>query len=80
MRNTGKKKRLKLEMKKEYDFSHSRPNRFIKRYSQGTNVVLIDPDLAKKFPTSEKVNEALRFLSSILNVAKSYPKKVFKSL
>ncbi len=30
---------------------------------QGTNAVLLDPDVAEKFPTSESVNEALRRLA-----------------
>jgi hypothetical protein len=29
---------------------------------EGTNVVLLDPDVAAKFPTSQAVNEALRRL------------------
>jgi len=31
-----------------------------KRYRQGTNIVLIDPDLHELFPDSEAVNRALR--------------------
>ena len=34
--------------------------KYAKRYREGTNVVLIDPDLHKLFPTSEAVNRALR--------------------
>ena len=34
--------------------------KYAKRYREGTNVVLIDPDLQKLFPTSEAVNRALR--------------------
>ncbi len=34
--------------------------RYSKRYREGTNVVLIDPDLHKLFPDSEAVNRALR--------------------
>jgi hypothetical protein len=34
--------------------------KYAKRYAEGTNVVLIDPDLVKSFPTSESVNKALR--------------------
>jgi hypothetical protein len=32
----------------------------VKAYREGTNVVLIDPDLHKLFPDSEAVNRALR--------------------
>lgn len=33
---------------------------YAKSYREGTNVVLIDPDLHKLFPNSEAVNRALR--------------------
>lgn len=34
--------------------------KYATRYKQGTNVVVIDPDLQKIFPDSESVNRALR--------------------
>ncbi len=34
--------------------------KYAKRYREGTNVALIDPDLHKLFPDSESVNRALR--------------------
>lgn len=34
--------------------------KYAKRYREGTNIVLIDPDLHKLFPDSEAVNRALR--------------------
>jgi len=34
--------------------------KYAKRYREGTNVVLIDPDLQKLFPNSDAVNRALR--------------------
>jgi hypothetical protein len=34
--------------------------KYAKQYAEGTNVVLLDPDIAKAFPTSESVNKALR--------------------
>ena len=34
--------------------------KYTKSYREGTNVVLIDPDLQKVFPDSEAVNRALR--------------------
>lgn len=34
--------------------------KYARSYSEGTNVVLIDPDLQKLFPNSEAVNRALR--------------------
>ncbi len=34
--------------------------KYTKNYREGTNIVLIDPDLHKLFPDSEAVNRALR--------------------
>ncbi len=50
----------------EYDFSKARRNPYAARYREGTNVVLLDPDVAKDFPDSQSVNEALRALSAIM--------------
>lgn len=50
----------------EYDFSKARRNPYAARYREGTNVVLLDPDVAKDFPDSQSVNEALRALSAII--------------
>ena len=48
------------EMLPEYDLTDGVRGKYVERYRQGTNVVLLDPDVAEKFPTSEAVNEALR--------------------
>jgi hypothetical protein len=50
----------------EYDFSNGRRNKYAARYAEGTNLVLLDPDVAKDFPDSKAVNEALRALSAII--------------
>lgn len=34
--------------------------KYANRYREGTNIVLVDPDLHKLFPDSEAVNSALR--------------------
>ena len=54
------------EILREYDFSTGRRNKYASRYAEGTNVVLLDPDVAKDFPDSNAVNEALRALSAII--------------
>ncbi|MDP9206463.1 MAG: hypothetical protein M3P12_13585 [Gemmatimonadota bacterium] len=54
------------EILPEYDFSKGRRNKYASRYAGGTNVVLLDPDVAKDFPNSNAVNEALRALSAII--------------
>jgi len=52
------------EMLPEYDLTGRVRGKYVERYQQGTNVVLLDPDVAEKFPTSESVNEALRRLAA----------------
>jgi hypothetical protein len=52
-------------MRAEYDFSNGIRGKYKDRYSLGTNVVLLDPELAKAFPDSKSVNEALRALVAI---------------
>jgi len=50
------------DMLPEYDLTGGVRGKYVERYRQGTNVVLLDPDLAKVFPSSEAVNDALREL------------------
>ncbi len=47
------------EMKPEYDFSTGQRGRYAGRYTGGTNLVVLSPDLAAVFPDSDSVNEAL---------------------
>jgi hypothetical protein len=53
-------------MRKEYDFSKGIKGKYTAKYKAGTNVVLLDPDVAKVFKTPRSVNQALRSLSQIL--------------
>jgi hypothetical protein len=55
-------------LRPEYDFSKMQGGvrgKYVERYRSGTNVVLLDPDVAQAFPTSDSVNEALRLLMQI---------------
>jgi hypothetical protein len=54
------------EMLGEYDFSEGVVGKYAKQYAEGTNVVLLDPDVAKVFPDSEAVNQALRAIAQII--------------
>ena len=47
-------------MRDEYDFSKGIRGKYAKRYQEGTNVVVLDPDVAKEFRDATAVNEALR--------------------
>jgi hypothetical protein len=53
------------EMRSHYDFSGGVRGKYAAEYAKGTNVVVISPELAKIFPDSEAVNEALRTLVRI---------------
>jgi len=48
------------EMLEEYDFSEAEIGKFAQQYAEGTNIVVLEPDVAKIFPNSAAVNEALR--------------------
>ena len=50
------------DMLPEYDLSGGVRGKYVDRYRQGTNVILLDPDVAAKFPDSKAVNDALRTL------------------
>jgi hypothetical protein len=59
---------LEDELRPEYDFSNMAGGvrgKYVERYRAGTNLVLLDPDIAKAFPTDASVNEALRLLLQI---------------
>ena len=51
------------DLKPEYDIEKLGPGvrgKYYGRYNEGTNVVVIDPDLSKEFPNTKAVNDALR--------------------
>ncbi len=54
------------DMLEEYDFSKGIRGKYAKRYAEGTNVVVIEPDVAKIFPDHDSVNQALRSLAEII--------------
>jgi hypothetical protein len=59
------------EMRAEYDFASMKGGvrgKYVKRLREGTNIVLVEPDVAAAFPSANAVNEALR---GILNTARA---------
>jgi hypothetical protein len=54
------------EMLREYDFSQGIRGKYARRYARGTNVVVLEPDVAKVFPNAEAVNSSLRSLAEII--------------
>jgi hypothetical protein len=54
------------DMLDEYDFSKGVRGKYAQRYSEGTNIVKLDSDVAKMFPDEKSVNDALRALIKII--------------
>jgi hypothetical protein len=54
------------DMLAEYDFSSGVRGKYAKRYARGSNLVRLEPDVAKVFPTADAVNDSLRALAGIL--------------
>lgn len=48
------------EMRDDYDFSAGERGKYAALYRERSNVVVLDPDVARDFPDSTSVNEALR--------------------
>ena len=71
-KNKGRARPLRSDkdtMRPEYDFSKAVRGATAARYAEGTNVVLLDPDVAEIFPNARAVNEALRTISRLTGKA-----------
>jgi hypothetical protein len=58
-------------MRAEYDFAAMKGGvrgKHAKSYREGSNIVLLEPDIAEAFPNDEAVNQALR---GMLNTARA---------
>jgi hypothetical protein len=53
------------EMAPEYDFSEGVRGKYAGRFALGSNIIVLEPDVAKVFPDSGAVNDALRALVRI---------------
>jgi hypothetical protein len=58
-------------MRAEYDFASMRGGvrgKYVRRAREGTNIVLIEPEVSDAFPTEQAVNEALK---GVLNTTRA---------
>jgi hypothetical protein len=55
-----------VDMLEEYDFSRGVRGKYAMEYAKGTNIAILDPEVAKVFHDSRSVNEALRSLLPII--------------
>ncbi len=54
------------EMLDEYDFSAGIRGEYVERLKEGSNLMVIDPDVARIFPDHDSVNNALRHLAAVI--------------
>jgi hypothetical protein len=66
-------------MRAEYDFSRGVRGKHAVRYAGGTNVVVLDEDVAELFPTSASVNETLRALAELVRKSRIGSRRTRKS-
>lgn len=57
-------------MRRAYDFDGGVRGKYAKKCKPGTNIVLLDPDVAEVFRTPKSVNQALRSLAGIIKAQK----------
>jgi len=55
-------------MRAHYDFIGGVRGKYARRYAEGTNVVVLDPDVAREFPNREVVNDTLRAVAQIVHI------------
>jgi hypothetical protein len=54
-------------MSEEYDLRGGVRGKYAARYAEGTNVVVLDPDVADVFKDAKSVNMALRAIAAIIS-------------
>ncbi len=62
-------------MRPEYNFSKGVRGKHAARYAEGTNVVVLEADVAREFRTTEQVNETLRAVSKLLQQHRKRPRR-----
>jgi len=67
-----KQTELNDELRPEYDMKSLLKNgvrgKYATRYKAGTNLVLLEPEVAKAFPNEKAVNEALKLVIKLTKI------------
>ena len=63
-----------LRSEYRFDYSKSQPNRFAAKMSKGTVAVVLEPDVAEIFSSSEVVNALLRSIIAAMPSSKHNPR------
>ncbi|MEW6388241.1 MAG: hypothetical protein AB1491_12060 [Thermodesulfobacteriota bacterium] len=66
------------DLLEEYDFSQGVQGKYASRFREGTNLVLLDHDIAEAFPSDEAVNTALRLVIQLKKLPRSKKRSVPK--
>ena len=66
------------DLLEEYDFSQGVQGKYADRFREGTNLVLLDRDIAEAFPSDEAVNTALRLVMQLQKLPSSEKRSVPK--
>ena len=62
-------------MRPEYDFSGAVRGVTARRYAQGTNIAVIDPDVLDVFPDAATINQTLRALAPVIRRRRAESKR-----
>ena len=67
-RKTSRRRKLNAQdtLRAEYDFSKGVRGVTAARYAEGTNIVVVDPEVLDVFPDGKAVNDALRALAPVI--------------
>ena len=66
------------DLLEEYDFSQGVQGKYEDRFREGTNLVLLDRDIAEAFPSDEAVNTTLRLVIQLKKLPRSEKRSVPK--
>ena len=66
------------DLLEEYDFSQGVQGKYADRFREGSNVVLLERDIAEAFPSDEAVNTALRLVMQLQKLPRSEKRSVPK--
>lgn len=71
------------ELRPEYDLAellkHAVRGKYATRYKEGTNLVLLAPDVADAFPDEQSVNEALRLVMQLAKIPGAQGEQIVES-
>jgi hypothetical protein len=67
------------QMRDHYDFTGGVRGKYARRYAEGTNVVVLDPDVTRLFRNGKVVNETLRAVARIVQIQERRQGRVNKA-